>query len=85
MIDLSTMHGNKKIWMDRISLNLLLTNLNSDDSIKELADEVLKQALEIEKKTNTPCMKVPVRVHQVRKLFPEGSPFSKHLSWGEFN
>lgn len=84
MIDLSTMHGNKKIWIDRISLDLLLTNPNSDDSIKELADKVLKQAFEIEKETHAPCMEVPVRVHQVRKLFPESSPFSEHLVWGEF-
>lgn len=83
MKDLSTIHHNKKIWICRIALNLLLSHLNTDDSIRELAGEIIKRALEIEKKTNKPCMQVPVRVYEVKKLFPENSPFLKHLTWGE--
>lgn len=83
MKDLSTMHHNKKIWVSRISVNLLLSCLNTNETIKDLAEEITKRALEIEKKSNTPCMEIPVRVHEVRKLFPENSPFTEHLSWGE--
>ena len=77
------MHHNKKIWISRISLNLLLSCLNTNETIRKLAEEIIKRALEIENKTNKPCMDVPVRVYEVRKLFPENSPFLEHLSWGE--
>lgn len=72
--DLSTMHGNKKVFLDRIQLNLYLSCLGPKDSRMELADKILNRTLELEKKSNLPCMDVPVRMSEVRKLFTNGFP-----------
>lgn len=68
---LSTMHGNKRVFIDRITLNVLLTSLKKDDSRFETVDRVIKRVLKQEKETNTPCMDVKIRVSEVKKIYPD--------------
>ena len=73
MVDLSTMHGNKKIWISRVSFMMLVANSCLDNSSSALVSKILKRLFEVEKKTGKLCMKIPVRVYEVRKLFPVNS------------
>ena len=67
---LSTMHGNTQVSIDRITLNVLLTSLEKDDSRFEIVDKVIKRVLKQEKETNTPCMDVKIRVSELKKIYP---------------
>lgn len=68
---MNKLHHNKIVFLDRIKLNILFATMKADDSRYDTASKVLKRALDIERKKNAPCMKVPVRVYELRKLFPE--------------
>lgn len=74
MDNLSTMHGNKKVFLDRIHLNVYLSCLGPKDSRMDIANKILDRALNLEKQSNSPCMHVPVRLSEVRKLYPDGFP-----------
>jgi len=78
--DLSIMHGNKKLYLYRIHLNLYLSSSVVKNSQVELVDKILNRALEFEKKSNSPCMHVPVRASETRKLLSIGFlPSSFHI------
>ena len=68
---LSKMHGNTQVFIDRITLNVLLTSLPKDDSRLDTVDEVINRVLKQEKRTNTPCMRVKVRVSELKKIYPD--------------
>ena len=67
---LSTMHGNTQVFMDRITLNVLLALLERDDSRLDAVDKVIQRVIKYEIKTNTVCMDVPVRVSEVKRIYP---------------
>ena len=68
----NNLHHNSIVLLDRIHLNLFFTPIKwNDDSCMDCANKVLKRALEFEKKHNVPCMEVPIRVYELKKLFPD--------------
>lgn len=69
---LSELHHSKIILLDRIALNTLASMLTpKTDEQAKLVVKVLDRTLSKEKKTNKPCMKVPIRVWELKKLFPD--------------
>lgn len=74
MQNLSTMHGNKKVLLDRIQLNLYLSFLGPKDFRMDITNKILDRALSIEKESNSPWMHVPAKLSEVRKLYSDGFP-----------
>ena len=68
-----TIKDNTIVTLDRIKLNYLIATMNNEDSRMIIAQKVLKRAIRIEKKNNAPCMEVPIRTSELKKLFPNGS------------
>ncbi len=69
--DLSTLHGNTIVLLDRVELNLVMCFSNAASKKSALvAEKVLKKVLDEEVKTGKPCMDVPVRVSDVKRIFP---------------
>ena len=68
---LSELHHSKIVLLDRISLNMFASMLTpkTDEQIK-LMDKVLERATNKEVKANKPCMNLPIRVWELKKLFP---------------
>lgn len=67
---LSTMHGNKRVFIERTTLNLLYIKLKPDDPRFEVVSKVLERIINIEVKTNEPYMHIPVRVSELKKIYP---------------
>jgi len=68
--ELITLHHNTIVLLDRVEFNILISNLKGNDSRIGLANKVLKRTLNHEKKHTNPQMNIPVRVYELRKLFP---------------
>ena len=67
---LSELHHNEIVLLDRVELNTLAAMLTKTDEQAKLADKVLKRVVSKEVKKNNPCMNVPIRVWELKKLFP---------------
>ena len=67
---LSELHHNKIVLLDRVELNVLDSMLTMTDEQAMLAQKVLERAVSDEVKKNNPCMNVPIRVWELKKLFP---------------
>ena len=67
---LSELHHNKIVLLDRVELNILTSMLTKTDEQAKLAKKVLERVVSEEVKKNNPCMDVPVRVWELKKLFP---------------
>ena len=68
---LSELHHNKIVLLDRVELNVLASMLTMTDEQAMLAQKVLKRVVSDEVKKNNPCMDVPIRVWELKKLFPD--------------
>lgn len=68
---MNKLHHNKIVILDRIRLNILYATMKPDDTRYGTVCKVLERAIDIERKKNAPCMNVPVRVYEFRKLFPD--------------
>jgi len=68
---LSTLHGNKRVFIERTTLNLLYIELKPDDPRFEVVNKVMERITEIEVKINKPYMYVPVRVSELKKIYPD--------------
>ena len=83
--ELSTIHHNTIVLLDRVELNNLINTKDLEESRREVAIKVLNRTLEHEKKYNTPCMTVRVRVYELKRLFPDYSKYPplwwKRIDW----
>lgn len=83
--ELSTIHHNTIVLLDRVELNNLINTKDLEESRREVAIKVLNRTLEYEKKHNIPCMTVRVRVYELKKLFPDYSKYPplwwKRIDW----
>jgi len=69
---LSELHHSKIVLLDRIALNTLASMLTpKTDEQAKLVDKVFRRTVSQEVKSNKPCMKVPIRVWELKKLFPD--------------
>ena len=85
MVDLSAMHGNKKIWISRPSFMLLVANSSLDDSASALVSKILERLFKIERETGKVCVKIPVKVHEMKKLFTVNPALNKYVHIGTYN
>ena len=67
---LSELHHNKIVLLDRAELNTLTSMLTITDEQAKLVQKVLDRILSKEVKENNPCMDVPIRVWELKNLFP---------------
>ena len=68
---LSELMWNEIVLLDRVELNVLISHSRVRDERNKLAEKVLNRAIKLEQKTNTPCMNVPVKVWELKILFPD--------------
>lgn len=67
---LDELHHNEIVLLDRVELNTLVSMLSKKDERARLAQKVLNRTLADEVKQHNPCMNVPVRVWEIKILFP---------------
>lgn len=67
---LSELHHNEIVLLDRVELNTLVSMLNGRDERTKLAQKVISRTTKKEVVNNNPCMNVPVRVWELKILFP---------------
>lgn len=66
---LSQMHHNKTVILPRITLNLLASTPTITVEQKKIIQKLLDRASKKEMKTNKPCMKVPIRIWELKNFF----------------
>jgi len=71
MQKLSDLDYNEIVLLDRVELNLLESELTKIDERTKLARKIITRTLVAESKSNKPCMTVPVRVWELKILFPD--------------
>lgn len=69
--NLSELHHNKIVFLDRVELNILIPSINKRDERSKLLEKVLTRVYAEEMEKNNPCMTVPVRVWELKILYPD--------------
>ena len=79
--NLSDMHGNTIVLLDRIELSNFVNNLERKDSRLKIASEIFLRTAEKEVAIGKICMDIPVRVSELKKLYPDY--MKKQPNWYE--
>ena len=79
--NLSDMHGNTRVILDRIELSNFVNSLDRRDSRLKLASKIFLRTAEKEVATGKICMDIPVRVSELKKLYPDYG--KKQPNWYE--
>ena len=69
-LKLSELHHNKIVFLPRIEFNLLVAFGTKTDGQAKILDRVLQRVASKELKEVKPCMNVPIRVWELKTLFP---------------
>ena len=69
--NLDKLNHNEVVFLDRVELNNLAVNLSKRDERKKLVEKVLTRTELAEKRNNKPCMNVPVRVWELKIIYPD--------------
>ena len=69
--NLSKLHYNEIVFLDRGELNMLIPSINKRDERSKLLEKVLARVFAEELEKNNPCMNVPVRVWELKILYPD--------------
>ena len=69
--NLSKLHYNEIVFLDRVELNILIPSINKRDERSKLLEKVLARVFAEELEKNNPCMNVPVRVWELKILYPD--------------
>ena len=68
---LSELHHNNVVFLDRVELNNIVSEpTKMDAEQREVLKKVLERVVSREIRENNPCMNVPIRVWELKKLFP---------------